>query len=176
LGLATVRQLINAHGGFLEFESKIGKGTRFTMYLPAAMKTPADVATVAPAVLPQGNSQLVLIADDEASVREITKATLENYGYRVLLAGDGTEAVARVAAQGQDIDLMVTDLRMPHMDGLAAVRAIRRLMPGLPVITVSGSPDEHADVERSGLAVQGMLTKPLGAAMLLTEVARVLHR
>jgi CheY-like chemotaxis protein len=175
LGLATVRQVISAHGGFLELESRIGKGTRFTMYLPAVAETQIADAPAALAALPQGDNQLVLVADDEASVRAIMKATLENYGYRVVLAGDGTEAVARVAAHGQEIDLLVTDLRMPHMDGLAAIRAIRRLRPDLPVIAVSGSPDDHANIERSGLEVQAGLAKPLTAAILLTEVDRVLH-
>jgi two-component system cell cycle sensor histidine kinase/response regulator CckA len=175
LGLATVRQVINAHGGFLDLESQVGKGTRFTVYLPAIVETSAAEASAAPPVYPHGNNQLVLVADDEAAIRQITKATLENYGYRVVLAGDGTEAVARFAAQSQNIDLLVTDLQMPYMDGLAAIRAIRRLTRALPVIAVSGSPEDHARIENSGLDVQALLTKPLSAAILLTEIDRVLH-
>jgi PAS domain S-box-containing protein len=175
LGLATVRQVIDDHGGFLEFHSQVGKGTWFTVFLPAVAETQVTDAQAAPAAWPQGNNQLVLFVDDEAAVREITKATLESCGYRVVLAGDGTEAVARFAAHGRDIDLLVTDLQMPYMDGLAAIRAIRRLSPGVPVIAMSGSPDENPNLDRFGPAVQGWLTKPLNAVVLLTEVDRVLH-
>jgi CheY-like chemotaxis protein len=80
-----------------------------------------------------------------------------------------------VAAHGREIDLLITDLRMPHLDGVGAIRAIRRLRPNLPVIIVSGSPEDYANVERSGLVVQAVLTKPLSAAILLTEVDRVLR-
>ena len=174
LGLATVRQVIDAHDGFLECQSKVGQGTRFTMYLPADPESQLNDSPAAAPVWPHGNNQLLLFVDDEAAVREITKATLESFGYRVVLAGDGTEAVARFAATG-NIDLVVTDLQMPHMDGLATIRAIRRLAPGVPIIAVSGSPDERSAVERSSLDVQALLSKPLTSSVLLIEIDRALN-
>jgi PAS domain S-box-containing protein len=175
LGLATVQQVVRAHGGFLELRSHPGEGTQFTVYLPAASDSDPSLVSAAPAALPHGRDELVLVADDEAALREITKATLESFGYRVVVAGDGAEAVARGAEHGAGLALMVTDLHMPHLDGLAAIRAIRTLCPQLPVIAMSGSPAEQQAVARSGVDVQAVLTKPLSAAALLVEMDRVLR-
>jgi len=176
LGLATVLQVVRAHGGFIDLRSSPGEGTQFTVYLPAATVSEAQSSADAPAALPHGRNELVLVVDDEAALREITKAALESFGYRVVLAGDGAQAVARCAEHGTALALMVTDLQMPHLDGLSAIRAVRTLCPDLPVIAVSGSPDEQQAVGRSGLEVQGILTKPLSAAALLIEMDRILCR
>jgi len=175
LGLATVLQVVRAHGGFIDLRSNPGEGTQFTVYLPAGTVADAGESAEVPAALPHGHNELVLVVDDEAALREITKATLESFGYRVVLAGDGAQAVARCAEHGGALALMVTDLQMPHLDGLSAIRAVRTLRPDLPVIAVSGSPDEQQAVGRSGLEVQGILAKPLSAAALLLEMDRVLH-
>ncbi len=175
LGLATVRQVVQAHGGFIDLRSHPGEGTQFTVYLPAsAADLDVSLVSATPAALPHGRNELVLVVDDEAALREITKATLESFGYRVVVAADGAEAVARSAEHSEVLALMVTDLQMPHLDGISAIRAVRRLCPQLPVIAMSGSPMEQEAVERSGVEVHAVLTKPLSAAALLLEMDRIL--
>ncbi len=174
LGLATVRQLVRAHGGFINLRSHPGEGTQFTVYLPASAEAADSLVSSVPTALPHGRNELVLVADDEAALREIAKATLESFGYRVVLATNGAEAVARAAEHGAALGLMVTDLQMPHLDGLSAIRAVRALSPQLPIIAMSGSPDAQQAVVRSGMDVQAILTKPLSADALLREMDRIL--
>src|SRR5207245_6019831 len=104
--------------------------------------------------LPCGRGELVLVADDEASIREMTKATLEAYGYRVLVAADGTETVALYAKHGQEIQVVLTDMQMPVMDGLATAKALQKLDPLVQIIAVSGVTGSGEAAERAGWGVR----------------------
>src|SRR6185295_11719780 len=88
--------------------------------------------------LPTGNGEVILVIDDEISICEITKASLENYGYRVLVANSGPEAVALYAEKRNEIDLAVTDTDMPFMDGHATSLALKKINPELRIILASG--------------------------------------
>ena len=176
LGLSTVHNLVKEHGGFLTVDSTVGRGTTFKIYLPAETAPGAAEAAPAPPSLPLGNGDLVLVVDDEASVLRIAEQTLLAFGYRVVLANDGTQAIG-VAAQNRDtLKLLLTDMAMPFMDGRATTRAIRHLLPRLPVIVASGS-DEFTDAKRrKELNIQAFLAKPYSAETLLRTVHEVLHR
>src|SRR5262249_51269917 len=118
LGLPTVRNIVQAHGGFICTESEMGRGTRFRIFLPAAEARPTvtalDRSTAAP---PVGHGEKILVVDDERAFQEITKAIFIKHGYRVVTASDGTEALALFAQQKEDIDLVMTDMMMPILDG-----------------------------------------------------------
>jgi two-component system, cell cycle sensor histidine kinase and response regulator CckA len=174
LGLATVRDIVTSHGGFIHLYSEVGAGTQFKIYLPAVLgeETAADTTRT---TLPAGHGELVLVVDDEAAVREIVKATLEGYGYRVVTAGDGTEAVARFVEHLKEVQLLLTDMQMPHMDGAATIRALRNIQPGLRVIAASGLNTHEAALKAAGLEVQGFISKPFTAANLLLALATALR-
>ena len=174
LGLSTVRGIVKSHGGFVDFTSNPGKGTEFRIYLPAQKRSDSSAAAAAPASPPKGHGELILIVDDEPAVRSITQRTLESFGYRTLLASNGTEALALYTEKGAEIALVLTDMNMPPLDGRHLISAIRELNPKARVVVASGgiSADQLAAEKEQG--VQAILKKPFEAALLLSTVHRVL--
>jgi CheY-like chemotaxis protein len=174
LGLSTVVGIVKSHGGFVTLSSEVGKGTRFAVYLPAVATPHTAAAQEARPPLPGGRGELILIADDEAVIRDITKSTLETHGYRVVTAGDGTEAVAAYAQRAREVALVITDMAMPYMDGAALIRALRQMNPRLRILAVSGLMDDARLAEIAGPAPIKLLSKPFTAETLLTTVREVL--
>ena len=172
-GLATVHSIVKSHGGFVNVESEIEKGSTFNIYLPA---DPAQRTVVTsppfPVELPHGRDELVLVVDDEYSIRDITQRTLESFGYRVITANNGAEAVDLYAKQPDKIALVLTDMMMPVMDGAATVTALVRINPSVKIIVVSGL--EIAKATRA--RVHDFLPKPYTALILLRMVRDVLDR
>ena len=177
IGLATVHTIVKSHGGFLTVESDIGHGTTFKIYLPAD-PTLRSAATPSPFAgeLPRGQNELVLVVDDESSIREITRQTLEAFGYRVLTANDGADAVALYAKQRTEIAAVLTDMMMPIMNGAATINVLQRINPAVKIIAVSGidSGDNVAKATRAG--VKDFLPKPYSADTLLKVLRKALDR
>jgi len=171
LGLSTALTIIKSHNGFINVYSEAGKGTQFTIYLPAAESAEKAKESKTNLPYPIGNGELVLIVDDEENIRQITKATLEKFGYQTLTAADGTEALALYAQNSQEIKIVLTDMAMPFMDGAATIRALRKLSPTLPIVAASGLPPADAQT----LNVNAFLAKPYTAEKLLTTFAEVLR-
>lgn len=167
LGLATVRSIVRTHKGFMNVRSEPGR-TVFKVYLPA-VRDAAPEETRAPAELPRGHGELVLLIDDEEAIREITCTTLESYGYRVLAAADGSEGVA-LFAQNPDVAVVITDMLMPVMDGAMTIRALRRINPKVRVIGMSGF-----DARPGSIAGDVTLVKPFTAESLLRAIEEVLQ-
>lgn len=172
LGLSTALTIVNSHGGFINVYSEHGKGTQFSIYLPAATSAESANQSKIDLPYPTGNGELVLIVDDEENIRQITKATLEKFGYQTLIASDGTEALAIYAQNSSQIAIVLTDMAMPFMDGAATIRALRRLDSNLPIIAASGLPP----IETNDLNVNAFLAKPYTAEKLLTTLADVLAK
>ncbi len=174
LGLSTALAIVKSHEGFINVYSEVGKGTAFTVYLPASSVTEEKRLPQRMSDFPTGRGELVLVVDDDDSIRQITKSTLETFGYRVLLAGDGTEAVVVYEANRDDIKVVLTDMMMPLMDGQATIRALRRLTPNVKIISASGLADDAKAVEAARSGVETFLPKPYTAEQLLTALAQVL--
>jgi two-component system cell cycle sensor histidine kinase/response regulator CckA len=174
LGLSTALTIVKSHGGFINVYSELHKGSQFTLYLPA-LDTPGSVdAAALQTDLPLGNGELILVVDDEESIREITRGTLETFGYKVLTASDGTEALAFYADKKNEIAVVLTDMVMPFMDGPATIRALQRMNPKVRIIAASGlGAGQHAgEGVLEGVAV--FLNKPYTAEKLLKTLAQVL--
>ena len=172
LGLSTVAGIVRSHGGFTHVDSRPTEGSCFEIYLPAsdASDTQPQGETVAP--IANGSGETILVVDDERAFQEIAGAIFVKYGYRVLTAGDGTEALALFAQQKETIDLVLTDMMMPCLDGPATIRGLHRIKPGLPVIAISGL-IENEPIAR---ALGGeFLLKPFTSEMLLNTVAQSLR-
>src|SRR5262245_48087255 len=174
LGLSTVSGIVRSHGGFVNVYSEIGRGARFKVYLPAIESAHAAPAKPSQRDLPMGDGELILVIDDESAIREIARETLDAFGYRVVVAGDGAEAIAIFAAHKKDVKLVITDMMMPYMDGPATIRAMRRLDPKVKIIATSGLKAEDKLADAAQLGVKTFLSKPYTAEKLLKTVAAVL--
>jgi len=180
LGLATAASIANNHGGFMTVHTAAQKGTTFRLYLPAIPDEKAAPPPVEPAISATGQGELILIADDEKDVRDTLRRVLERNGYRVLIADDGTQALMQFVKHRNEVALLVTDLNMPAMGGLALIGAIRGLAPTLPVIISSGmhfDPNSHAGARSpEAMQVQIILSKPYDANTLLSAVRSALSQ
>jgi len=176
LGLSTAVGIVRSHGGFLTVYSEEGRGSYFKIYLPAAETAQLPATQALRADLPMGNGEWILVVDDESAIREIAKETLRTFGYQVLTAGDGTEALALFAQHRDDVRCVVTDMMMPFMDGLATIRALRRLAPELKVIVTSGLKANDKTAEAAQLGVTAFLPKPYTAEALLKALAAELKK
>jgi CheY-like chemotaxis protein len=168
LGLATARSIIRNHGGFIHVYSEPGT-TVFKVYLPALHESVPEQLDDAPLPTVSGNGELVLVIDDEMAIRDITAATLQSFGYRVLTAADGSEGIA-LYARNPDVALVLTDMLMPVLDGPTTIRALRKLNPNVRVIGMSG----YTRQRMSGPAPDLLLQKPFRAADLLNAIRAAL--
>ncbi len=172
LGLSTSLSIIKNHDGFLTVHSEVGHGTEFKFYLPAVIEV-LPAATPKEPPLPTGNGECVLIVDDEAIVLVIARTALENYGYRVLTAASGLEAITYLSEKRDAVDLVIADLVMPLMGGAATAIALRRISPDIKIIFASGSEKEAENVKER-IEANGFISKPFTVEKLLTGLHAVL--
>jgi PAS domain S-box-containing protein len=174
LGLSTSLGIIKSHRGFINLYSETGKGTIFSIYLPANAPSAEPGAAAAQASrLPRGNGELILLVDDEECLRTMAQSTLEQYGYRVITASNGAEAVAIYAQQGDRIAIVLTDIAMPIIDGPTAIVAIKTLNPTVKIIASSGLPPAAGNA--AALGVSHFVPKPYTAATMLNALAEALR-
>jgi PAS domain S-box-containing protein len=173
LGLSTVMAIVKSHEGIINVYSEPGKGTTFKVYLPAMELSPeARKALTGRVSLPRGNGETVLVVDDEASILTITNQTLQAFGYRVLTATDGADAMAVYAEHKNEIAVVITDMMMPLMDGSATIQALTRMNPAIKIIAVSGLNANSDATKEAG--VKHFLTKPYTAGTLLKTLRAIL--
>ncbi|MFM9943002.1 MAG: ATP-binding protein [Hyphomicrobiaceae bacterium] len=181
LGLSTVYGIIKQTGGYIFPESTIGKGTTFRVYLPRFI--PAPVTEAPSAKEPKKDRQRdltgtgrVLLVEDEDSVRNFAVRALQRQGYEVLEATTGVEALEIVAREGGLVDIVVSDVVMPEMDGPTMLNELRKTRPDLKVIFVSGYPDDRFKTSLDPAAQFAFLPKPFTLPQLAAKVKEELAR
>jgi two-component system cell cycle sensor histidine kinase/response regulator CckA len=175
LGLTNVLGIVKSFNGFIQCQSEPGKGTKFEVFLPALFENESVHTAYDPADH-QGNGETILIVDDEEAVRDTTQKLLLQNGYKTLKAVDGVDAISVYGRNQGQIKIVVTDLKMPNMDGISLVRILRNMNPDLPVLVVSGHPDEH-DIELlEPYTSIHLLEKPHKSGDLLHWVHHLLHQ
>jgi two-component system, cell cycle sensor histidine kinase and response regulator CckA len=169
IGLATVRSIIRNHGGFMNVYTEPGT-TVFKVYLPALYEIASDRPDDAAVPILSGKGELILVIDDDMTIRDVTAATLNSFGYRALTAADGSEGIA-LYARNPDIAVVVTDMRMPVLDGPTTIRALRKLDPNVRVIGMSG----YTRQRMADPVPEILLQKPFRAADLLNAIHSILR-
>ncbi|MBE9005034.1 response regulator [Fortiea sp. LEGE XX443] len=173
LGLSTVLGIVKSHNGFVNVQSQVGSGTCFRVYLPAVQGkesfTPEEV-------IPRtGNGELILVVDDEPSIQEITRTSLETHNYKTLIASDGIEAIAQYAKNANKISVVLMDIMLPLLDGVTAIRTLQKINPKVKVIATSGlmSKDKLGEIMKTG--VKKFLSKPYTINELLLSLQEILN-
>lgn len=172
LGLSTVLGIVESHQGFLQVSSQVNQGTNFQIYLPRAELT--TIPAHAPALSLEGNQELVLVVDDESIIQQTLCSLLESHNYRTLKANNGITALQIYHQYCEDIRLVLTDMAMPKMDGLALITALRRLTSQLPIIATSGLPTTQPSALDAGANL--FLAKPYPPGDLLTACRQLLSQ
>ncbi len=174
LGLSTVHSIVKSHRGYITVCTEIGKGTLFTIYLPAVEERKSQ-KTQDLLRIPEGNGETILVVDDEQSILDIMKNTLELYGYRIMTAHNGIEALSIYTREKDRIDVVITDLIMPSLDGMTMARNLRKMNPGVKIITSSGIKIAEADSANLGTVNHIFLQKPYTAEKLLSTLQEILY-
>jgi two-component system cell cycle sensor histidine kinase/response regulator CckA len=171
LGLSTCHAIVRGHEGFIHVYSEVGKGTRFKIYFPADVPlAESEDAAITQSALPRGRGELVLVIDDEETIRHATSRTLERYGYKVLTASNGAEAVSIYARNMGKVDLVLTDMSMPIMDGPSTIVALKALDEHVRVVGSSGLDTNGKVAKALGAGVRRFVPKPYTAETLLQTI------
>jgi PAS domain S-box-containing protein len=149
LGLSTVYGILEQSSGHVRIDTEPGRGTSFEIYLPECDRAETTETTPAGAG-PAGGPETILLVEDEASVRDLACRMLEESGYQVLCAANGSDALQLCTTHRERIDLMVTDVVMPQMRGVELARRVVQILPGLPVLYMSGYTDNAIDLDSDG--------------------------
>ncbi len=174
LGLSTVMGIVKGHGGFLRVYSQPGQGSTFAAYLPVGGAGSDTEHVTKAAVAFRGQGETILFVDDERALREVTSAVLRRLNFAPLTATDGADGLIQAALHRTQLHAIITDLHMPHMGGLEFVRALRRMLPDIPVLVASGRMDDAVAEEFETLGVTNRLDKPFTEAQLAEALKNLL--
>jgi PAS domain S-box-containing protein len=175
LGLAVVYGIVQSHHGFIDVETKVGRGTTFRIYFPAlpASEHMADVPVVMES-FGTGGTETILIVEDEELLIEMVRLLLESKGYKVITAKDGSEAIKLYKRHKKVIDVVLTDMGLPEMTGMYVFKKLKEINPKVCVICASGffEPDVKHELYKSG--VKGIVQKPYTPDDILRKLREVL--
>ncbi len=175
LGLFTSISIIKSHNGFINVYSRVGAGTCVKVYLPAVLTEEPDLSEKNNVEsIPTGNGELIMIIDDEISILQIIKQTLETYGYKTEVALNGAEAIS-ILKNENNIKLVITDMDMPKMDGVTTIKKIREICNDSKIIAISGLAQNYFSDKYTGPKIHGFIQKPFTTQKLLKKLNEVLN-
>jgi CheY-like chemotaxis protein len=174
LGLAVVYGIVQEHGGHINADSEVGKGSTFNIYLPLADKSPEAVSAPKTETPQAMDREHILKVDDEEVIIRLERKMLERLGYQVTSCLNGVEALAIFNKRPDDFDLVISDMNMPHMTGDRLVRELLAIRPHLPIIICTGFSEIGGHDDASAMGAKYYLMKPITIAEMSQKVRRAL--
>jgi len=171
LGLANVLKIVKGHNGYIDLVTIPGIGTKFSVLLPAPTRVIGTHEAKAAPIPPHGNGRTLLLVDDEDGMRELTRTLLESYGYHVLAARSASVALALYRDHADAITVVVTDLMMPGMSGVALIGQLRAIEPEVKILCITGAGSNAEEV--AAAKPDAALGKPFSAEQLLSKLQQV---
>ena len=174
LGLSVVYGVVQAHRGFIDFVSQPGRGTTFSLFFPISAHRPAAVEPVPDQGDVPSGDEMILVVEDEESLRELLVTALQDHGYGVITARDGIEALERYRRHQGQIGLVITDMDLPKINGAAVSQSILGDDPNANIIMISGFIDAALKASILSHGVREFVAKPYSLAQMLRTIRRVL--
>ena len=176
LGLSMVSAIVQRHNGFIKVESVLGKGSKFTLYFPHEKAVPKAQEIIEAEQALRGGTETILLVEDNDDIREPSRDVLLQFGYAVIEASDGQQAIDLLREHSRRIDLIVTDLVMPKKNGSDVLKEAANIRPGLPSLIISGYPGRVMDLKDFNLEEINFIQKPFSPGVLVSKVRDVLDR
>jgi signal transduction histidine kinase/ActR/RegA family two-component response regulator len=173
LGLSVVHGIVQSYGGKIAVESKVGRGTVFTIYLPLSAQQAVTGAGIS-SKLPLGTER-ILFVDDELPIAEMSRQRLHLLGYRVTAVTSSLEALRHLAAGSDDFDLIITDMTMPQMSGAQLAMEAKKIKPGIPVILCTGYSKKISHEKAAAMGINALLMKPVAVSEMAETIRKVLE-
>lgn len=174
LGLSSVYGVVQSHGGMITCSSRPGRGTTFVIHWPAMESATEEIPVPEVPGLPESGHETILVVDDDQDIRDLTVEALEAFGYRMLEAQSGEEALAVCSRWGEPVDLVVLDLGMPGMGGRQCLKELVQRYPEINVLIASGYLADSSEEDMRKQGARGFIGKPYNIADLLAVVRRIL--
>ena len=174
LGLATVQGIVKSYGGFITVYSEVGRGSKFSIYLPAAPDSEAFASSASTTMIESGQGYCILLVDDEEAILSMSGSVLEAAGYRVLMASDGMSAISKYREYHHQVSAVLLDMMMPGLSGLQTMDALFEINPQVKIITCSGLRTVKRETEVMERGAAEFLSKPYTDSQLLETLSRLL--